>query len=107
MTGLRIENPDFLYSIFFLKTEEPALMAHPSTTLYSMLRCSTNRFCLKNCNYRTKEKPTEQRIERKQEMWGLTSPKMSLLQCKVNGGWNMTPEGAARGGTRAPNAHDG
>jgi len=58
-----------------------------------MLRCSTNNFCLKNYNYKTKEKPTEQRIERKQGMWGLTSPKTSLLQCKINGGWNMTPGG--------------
>jgi len=40
-------------------------------------------------------------------MWVLTSPKTSLLQCKVNGGWNMTPEEMARGATRAPNAHDG
>jgi len=29
-------------------------------------------------------------------MWGLTSPKTSLLQCKVNEGWNMTPERAER-----------
>ena len=81
-------------------------MAHPSTTLYAKM--FYKQFLpKKNYNYRTKEKPTEQRIERKQGMWGLTSPKTSLLQCKVNGGWNMTPEGAARGGTRAPNAHDG
>jgi len=56
-----------------LKTEELALMAYPSTTLYSTLRCSTNNFCLKNYNYRTKDKPREQKIERKQGMWGLTS----------------------------------
>jgi len=68
------------------------------------------QFLLKNYNYRSLQ--NKEWIERKQGMWGLTrgltSPKTSLLQCKVNpGGWNMTPDGAARGGTRAPNAHDG
>jgi len=41
---------------------------------------------------------------KKRERWSLSSLKTSLLQCQVNGGWNMTPEGATRGGTRAPNA---
>jgi len=40
----------------------------------------------------------------KKERRGLHSPKTSLLQCQI---WNVTPKGATRGGTRAPNAHDG
>jgi len=44
-------------------------MAHPSTTLYAKM--FYKQFLpKKNYNYRTKEKPTEQRIERKQGTWG-------------------------------------
>ena len=77
----------------FLKEEETCLNGtsiHLTLLYFKITKPKTTEPTKKA--YRTENRE-------KRERWGFSSPKVFLLQCQVNGGWKMTPEGITRGGT--------